>query len=68
MECDESPSCYSVYFRHHEPTTHTQPSIIRIDDEENDESSSESEHDDSILITTDSKVSPIENDVSVRNV
>ncbi len=46
-----------------EPTTHTQPSIVRIDDD--DSSSSESE--DSVLIKSEIPPSPIETSDSVDN-
>jgi hypothetical protein len=52
-----------MYDRTIEPTTHTQPSIVRIDDD--DSSSSESE--DSVLIKSEIPPSPIETSDSVDN-
>ncbi|CAF4654073.1 unnamed protein product, partial [Rotaria magnacalcarata] len=46
-----------------EPTIHTQPSIVRIEDGE--DSSSESESEDSILTKTDMVPSPMESNVSL---
>jgi hypothetical protein len=52
--------------RNIEPITHTQPSIVRIDDEE-DEESSPSENEDLVLIKSEIPPSPIESNVSVNN-
>ncbi|CAF2918024.1 unnamed protein product [Rotaria sp. Silwood2] len=56
-----------LYYRTIEPTTHTQPSIIRInnDDDEDDELSSSSENEDFVLIKSEIPPSPIENNVSL---
>ncbi len=57
-----------LYYRKIEPTTHTQPSIVRIDDDdEEDDSSSSSESEDSVLIKSEIPPSPIESGDSVRN-
>ncbi|CAF3997663.1 unnamed protein product, partial [Rotaria sp. Silwood1] len=56
-----------IYYRTIEPTTHTQPSIIRIDNDEDEdnESSSSSENEDSVLTKSEIPPSPIENNVSL---
>jgi hypothetical protein len=56
-----------VYDRNIEPTTHTQPSIVRIDDEDDDDESSSSESEDAILIKSEIPPSPIETSDSVNN-
>ena len=56
-----------VFYRNNEPTIHTQPSIVRIEDGDDSSSSeNESESEDSILIKTDMVPSPMESNVSVR--
>ncbi len=55
-----------MYCRHVEPMKHTQPSIVRIDDED-DEDSSSSESEDAVLIKSDIPPSPIETSASVNN-
>ncbi len=56
-----------MYDRNIEPTTHTQPSIVRIDDEDDDDESSSSESEDAILIKSEIPPSPIETSDSVNN-
>ncbi|CAF3307409.1 unnamed protein product [Rotaria socialis] len=51
------------YYKNNEPTIHTQPSIVRIEDGE--DSSGESESEDSVLIKTDMSPSPMETNVSL---
>lgn len=55
-----------VFYRKIEPTKHTQPSIVRIEDED-DSSSSSSENEDSILNKSEIPPSPIENNNPVNN-
>jgi len=57
---------FLLFYRNIEPTTHSQPSIVRIDNDE-DDSSSSSESEDSILIKSEIPPSPIESNVSVSN-
>ncbi len=56
-----------MYDRNIEPTTHTQPSIVRIDDEDDDDESSSSESEDALLIKSEIPPSPIETSDSVNN-
>jgi hypothetical protein len=51
-----------IYYRKIEPMTHTQPSIVRIDD-----SSSSNESEDSVLIKSEIPPSPIDNNNPVNN-
>ncbi len=57
-----------ICYRKIEPTTHTQPSIVRIDDDEDDDSSSSSsESEDSVLLKSEIPPSPVESNDAVNN-
>ena len=56
-----------MYCRNVEPTKHTQPSIVRIDDDDEDEESSSSESEDAVLAKSEISASPIETNASVNN-